>query len=281
VLGPNELPHDTGYPSAGATIVYEGGDYPALLESALAAAGYQPEDELAPGVGIGVACHIESTGVGFAETVRVSLAADGSVGLVIGTTPSGQGHETMAGQVLADRLGWPFERIQVVARDTGLAPAWSLTTSGSRSAIEVGNAVAIAGRDLRDRLLDYVIAHDSGRIINPLTADGQLVGGWVHGLGMALYEEAAYSETGDFLAASFLDYVIPSAGEVPVMSRLVHRVTPSSRNPEGLLGIGESGTIPAPAAIAGAVEDTLRRAGRQVRIDRIPITAETPAVAAR
>ena len=124
------------------------------------------------------------------------------------------------------------------------------------------------------RILAYVMAHDSGILINPLTADGQLVGGWVHGLGYALYEDAAYGPEGEFLAATFLDYAIPTAAEVPVAPNLIDVGMASSHNPEGLRGIGESGTIPVPAAVVGAVEDALRRAGVAVRLERIPLTSE-------
>jgi CO/xanthine dehydrogenase Mo-binding subunit len=128
------------------------------------------------------------------------------------------------------------------------------------------------------KLLGYVIAHDSGVAINPSTLDGQLIGGWVHGLGYAILEDARYGPAGEFQAASFLDYLVPSAPEVPIAPTLLHLGTRSTHNPEGLRGVGESGTIPVPAAIAAAIEDALTRSGAAVRLGSLPITPEMVAL---
>jgi carbon-monoxide dehydrogenase large subunit len=121
-------------------------------------------------------------------------------------------------------------------------------------------------------VLRYVIAHDSGRAINPTTLEGQLHGGYAHGLGYALYEEALYSADGNFQSPSFLDYTIVSAPEVRIEPELIHTETASSHNPEGFRGAGEAGTIAVPAAIANAVEDALVALGYDVTVDEIPIT---------
>jgi carbon-monoxide dehydrogenase large subunit len=117
-----------------------------------------------------------------------------------------------------------------------------------------------------------VIAHDSGRAINPLLVEGQLHGGWAHGVGYALFEEAAYDVDGNLTAASFLDYGIVSAPEVAAPLELRHVGSPVLGNPEGFKGVGEAGTIPAPAAIVAAVEDALRRSGADVELCELPLT---------
>jgi carbon-monoxide dehydrogenase large subunit len=121
-------------------------------------------------------------------------------------------------------------------------------------------------------VIRYVIAHDSGRAINPMTLEGQLHGGYAHGLGYALYEEALYSQDGNFQSPSFLDYTIVSAPEMRAALELIHTETASSQNPEGFRGAGEAGTIAVPAAIANAVEDALCALGNDVTVDEVPIT---------
>ena len=118
----------------------------------------------------------------------------------------------------------------------------------------------------------YVIAHDSGRPINPLTLDGQLHGGYAHGLGYALFEEALYSPDGNFQSPSFLDYTIVSAAEVGAGPELIHTETATMHNPEGFRGVGEAGTIAVPAAIANGVEDALIALGYDACVDAVPIT---------
>jgi carbon-monoxide dehydrogenase large subunit len=123
-------------------------------------------------------------------------------------------------------------------------------------------------------VLRYVIAHDTGKAINPLTLEGQLHGGFAHGLGYALHEAAVYDTDGSYRTASFLDYSIVTTGEVGVTLELISSETPTDANPEGFKGAGESGTIPAPAAISNAVEDALRRRNPDAVIDRLPITSD-------
>ena len=123
-------------------------------------------------------------------------------------------------------------------------------------------------------VLDYAIAYDVGQVINPITADGQLHGGWCHGLGMALLEEAVYDSEGSFKSASFLDYQIPTALESNSRLQLISLSRPTPSNTEGIKGVGENGTIPVPACIANAVEDALRAVNPQARINSIPITPE-------
>src|SRR4029077_9032151 len=123
-------------------------------------------------------------------------------------------------------------------------------------------------------VLRYVIAHDTGKAINALTLEGQLLGGYVHGLGYALFESAAYDADGGFRSASFLDYTIVSAGEVTVTPELVHIDTPTDSNAENFKGGGESGTIPVPAAISGAIEDAVRQLRPEAVVDRLPMSPD-------
>jgi len=115
----------------------------------------------------------------------------------------------------------------------------------------------------------YVVVHDSGRVINPLVVDGQIHGGVAHGIGNAFYEQLVYDAEGQLLNASFMDYLLPTASDVPPVET-VHRETPSPLNPLGVKGVGEAGAIPAGAAFAQAVEDALADCG--VEITEIPLS---------
>ena len=118
------------------------------------------------------------------------------------------------------------------------------------------------------RILRYVIANDSGRIVNPMLADGQLQGGTAHGIGNALFEWMGYDEHGQPVVTTLADYLLPTATEVPNFE-IVHCEYPSTLNPMGVKGIGEAGTIPAAAAVISAVEDALGPFG--IRIGEAPI----------
>jgi carbon-monoxide dehydrogenase large subunit len=116
------------------------------------------------------------------------------------------------------------------------------------------------------RILQYVVGHDCGRIINPIIVEGQMYGGVAQGIGGALYERMAYDENGQLLNASFMDFLMPYATELPEPA-LFHTETPSPNNVLGVKGVGEAGTIPVAGAIANAVSDALG-----VPIDRMPIS---------
>jgi aerobic carbon-monoxide dehydrogenase large subunit len=351
LIQPEQIPFTTGYPAGRRGLVYDSGDYPRLLSLTMEKVGDVPKS-LDDGrlVGFGVACCVESTGFGGEEPAKLRVNKDGMAQLYVGSTPQGQGHQTMAAMVAADRLGWPFEKIHVTAGDTRNTPPADLT-AGSRSAVQVGNATAKAAAAMRRRLLEragevleadaadlviedgriavrgapaksvplrevipaeglevlesfdpkrpltyssgchaavvavdpdtgqveilrYVIAHDTGKAINELIVEGQMHGGYAHGVGYALHEAATYDPDGSFRTASFLDYTIVSAGEVAVVPVLLHIDTPTDANPEGFKGAGESGTIPAPAAISAAVEDALRKRKPDAIVDRLPITSD-------
>jgi carbon-monoxide dehydrogenase large subunit len=115
----------------------------------------------------------------------------------------------------------------------------------------------------------YVVAHDCGRMINPLLVEGQIHGGVAHGIGNAFYEQLVYDEQGQLLTASLMDYLLPTATDVPHID-VGHRETPSPFNPIGVKGVGEAGCIPSGAVFAQAVEDALGR--RDVEIRSIPLS---------
>ena len=117
----------------------------------------------------------------------------------------------------------------------------------------------------------YVIAEDCGRIINPLIVTGQARGGLAQGIGAALLEEVVYDADGQLLTASLVDYLVPSAPEVPDLE-LVHLPTEAPNTLGGFRGMGEGGTIGSPAAIANAVTDALSPLG--IDIVELPVTPE-------
>ena len=120
-------------------------------------------------------------------------------------------------------------------------------------------------------ILRYTVAHDCGRVINPMIVDGQVVGGVAHGVGNALFERMVYDDNAQPLTTHFGEYLLPQAADVPHVD-LVHLETPSPLNPLGLKGAGEGGTIPAIAAIISAVENALAPFG--VAIAEAPITPQ-------
>jgi carbon-monoxide dehydrogenase large subunit len=119
-------------------------------------------------------------------------------------------------------------------------------------------------------VLRGVVGYDLGRAINPLLAEGQIVGGAVRGIGGALLEELCYDASGQLLTASFMDYLIPTAAEVPDIEALVLEDTPSSLNPLGVKGAGEGGIVGMGGAVANAVADALRPLG--VRLTQLPLS---------
>lgn len=118
-------------------------------------------------------------------------------------------------------------------------------------------------------ILDYVIAEDCGTLVNPMVADGQMLGGAAQGIGTALYEESPYDANGQPLASTFADYLLPGPTEIPAM-RIFHMETPSPYTAYGIKGMGEGGAIAPPAAIFNAVNDALRGLG--VEVTETPLT---------
>ncbi len=121
----------------------------------------------------------------------------------------------------------------------------------------------------RVAILNYVMAQDSGTILNPKMAEGQLQGGIAHGIGNALFEWMRFDDDGQPLTATFAEYLLVTAPEVPKAELILHGA-PTPRNPLGVKGIGECGVMPATAAIISAIEDALSPFG--AHLTRVPLT---------
>jgi carbon-monoxide dehydrogenase large subunit len=137
-----------------------------------------------------------------------------------------------------------------------------------------GTQVAVVEVDVETgfvKLLDYASVDDCGQMLNPMIVKGQVHGGVVHGIGNAMFEEALYDGDGQFLTGTYMDYLMPTAADVPdiKVGSQTHR---SELNPLGVKGVGEGGAVSPPAAIANAVVDALRPL--RARIDRVPIRPE-------
>jgi len=376
----DEFPYRT--PSGG---LYDSGDYAACLERSLEVAGYAERREeqvraRAAGrlVGIGIACVVEPSisNMGYitlaqtpaeraetlpksgnAEGATVTINPLGGITVRMATTPQGQGHRTVAAQVVADVLGVDPAEVDVLSEvDTG-TDAWTVASGNYSSrfsgvgtgavlraaqkveaklkaiaAAELGcdpndvelregkawngagnvslrrlagiahwhpdglppglepglhetayyAARNLSSPDADDRVassaahgflvdvaivevdretgavhvLDYVSVHDAGRLLNPLIAEGQVRGGFAHGVGAALFERVVYDEDGNLLTGTFMDYLCPTAADVPSV-RMEQLETPSPFTALGAKGLGEGTTMSAPVAIANAVADAL------------------------
>lgn len=394
---PGAFPYRT--PSGGC---YDSGDYPGALDLLLRRADYprlRAEQEAARAqgrlVGIGMATIVDPSGTnlgyvsvatpaesrasghhksGSTELVALSIDPAGQVTVRLGSTPQGQGHETVARQVVADQLGLEPSQVRVTAAmDTATTP-WTVT-SGSYSSrfaplttsalveaaerlaetlkaaasvrlgipagrlemasgmirvvgeperscpirqaaglvhwdpgslpagVEPRLSVEVAfsppgslhpGSDdtvnssicygfvadlvvvevdpdtLEIRVSRIVSVHDPGTVLNPALLDGQTLGSIAHALGGALLEEFAWSEEGQPLVTTFMDYLCPTAAEMAFDLELDHLVTPSPFTRLGAKGSGEGSSMSIPAALANAVEDALRPLG--VTCDRLPLT---------
>lgn len=156
----------------------------------------------------------------------------------------------------------------------GMAPGLESAVNFETSALTYGigaHAIELEVDPLTGgvTLLNYVAVNDCGCVINPMTAEGQVHGGAVHGIGNALFEWMGYDTNAQPLTTNLADYLLPAAPEIPAFN--VHLVEyPSTKNPLGVKGIGESGTVPAAAAVISGIEDALRDYG--VRIDEAPVS---------
>jgi carbon-monoxide dehydrogenase large subunit len=139
------------------------------------------------------------------------------------------------------------------------APPQATFASGCHAAIiEVDVATG------QIRFLTYVVQHDCGVMVNPMIVEGQIHGGVAQGIGGAFYERLVYDRDGQLLSGSFMDFLMPTAAEIPAIE-IVHLETPSPLNPLGIKGVGEAGTIPVAALVAEAVDDALAPFGVRVR----------------
>jgi aerobic carbon-monoxide dehydrogenase large subunit len=364
----NWIKHEEFPFSTVAGLEYDSGNYEAATAKARELFGYDDlraeqkrrRDAKDPvQIGIGVSTFTEmcglapsrvlgslSYGAGGWEHASVRMLPTGKVEVVTGSSPHGQGHETAWSQIVADRLGVPFEDVEVLHGDTQISHK-GMDTYGSRSLTVGGIAVvkaadkvidkartiaahmleaspddlefsggrfgvrgtdkgvaiaeialaAFAAHDLPDgvepsldsdatfdpenfsfphgthlcavevdtetgeaRIHKYVCVDDIGTVVNPLIVEGQVHGGLVQGIAQALYEEAVYDESGTLVTGSFVDYLVPSAPDLP--SFVTDRTeTPATSNELGVKGVGEAGTIASTPAVVNAVVDALRPFG--------------------
>jgi CO/xanthine dehydrogenase Mo-binding subunit len=143
------------------------------------------------------------------------------------------------------------------------SPPRSTFASGMHAAV-----VEVDPDTAQVEILDYAVVHDCGTLVNPRIVEGQIHGGVAQGIGGALYERMAYDEHGQLLNASFMDFLMPYATEIPQI-RTDHVETPSPLNPLGIKGAGEAGVIPGAAVIAAAVSDAV---GMQIM--RMPLAPD-------
>jgi 2-furoyl-CoA dehydrogenase large subunit len=398
LIEPRQMPYRT--PTGG---LYDSGDYPAVLERAVEIARYvelrreqaaaRAEGRLF-GIGVAVAVDPSVSNMGYVaialdpqlrakpeylpksgavEAATIRVDPQGRVTAILGTTPQGQGHQTVVAQIVADELGLTPADVTVVDEMDTLTRLWSISsgTYSSRFGSVGTSAVALTARKLKAKLtayaahlmevpvdqlefragavrpksgkgvsysikdlagrahwnttslpegmepglqatavfgfevaqpvddqdrvnssntygfiaevmavevdpetaaikiLRYATVHDAGTIINPMIAEGQIYGGALHGLGGALFEELQYDEGGQLLTGTFMDYLVPTASEAPVID-IAHVVSPSPLTPLGSKGLGESSSMTVPAVIANAVSDALAPLG--IAITELPMS---------
>jgi aerobic carbon-monoxide dehydrogenase large subunit len=191
-------------------------------------------------------------------------ATDGRV--VVSGTDRGLSFREIAKAVYSEMGRLPKEAREELEVTKLYDPFFGTTSSATHIV-----ALEIDPQTCEVRLHRYIVAEDCGRIINPLIVDGQVHGGVAQGIGAALYEEVVYDAAGQLLTASFADYIIPAASEVPAIETL-HLDAKSPTTLGGFRGMGEGGTIGAPAAIANALSDALAPLG--VAVYELPMTPE-------
>jgi carbon-monoxide dehydrogenase large subunit len=348
-----------------AGLQIDSGDYHAALDKGLELLDYEAvraeqEQRRSSGdakqLGIGFSTYVEMCGLapsrilgalrygaGGWESISLRVLPTGTVQIMSGTTPHGQGHATTFSQIVADRLGVEVGDVEFLSGDTAVVPT-GMDTYGSRSLPVGGVALHFASEKVVDKArliaahqlevsaddleyeagrfsvkgspdkglhvkeiaflawaahnlpdgmepgleanfvydppnfswpagchiavvevdtetgdvqLDrYVAVDDVGNVINPMIVDGQVHGGIAQGVAQALWEEAVYDESGTLVTGSLLNYLVPSAAELPSFD-LDRTVTPSPTNPLGVKGVGETGTIASTPAVVNAVIDAL------------------------
>lgn len=369
--------------------VLDSGDYARCLDEALRLADYpallkRREEARQSGklFGIGFAVGVEPSGsnmayVGLAQTAEqrsraepksggnasatISIDPSGSVSVQLDSTPNGQGHATVAAQIVAAELGLDPDDIDVSTELDTRSTAWSIASGNysNRFASAVSGAILVCAQKMADKLkamaaeefkvpaagielsggsarakdparaiaigrlaarahwnpagmpgnvsaglyesvvldaptltspddqdrvasamtygfvadlaaieldrstgrveiVKYVSVHDVGTILNPMIVEGQIHGGFAHGLGAALFEELVHDRSGNFVSGTFAEYLCPTAPEMPELT-IGHVSTPSPANRTGAKGMGDGSSMLAPAALANAAADALGR----------------------
>jgi carbon-monoxide dehydrogenase large subunit len=198
------------------------------------------------------------------EASADDIDVNGSRAFVAGTDRA-VSFRQIAKAVYSDMKTLPVEAREELEASFTYDPVNGTTAAATHLvAVEVDPATCFV------RILTYVVAEDCGRIINPMIVDGQVHGGVAQGIGAALFEEMVYDEDGQLVSASLVDYVIPSAVEIPAME-VVH-IESESAVAGGFRGMGEGGTIGAPAAIANAIADAL--SPLDINVSTLPMTPQ-------
>jgi aerobic carbon-monoxide dehydrogenase large subunit len=261
-------------------------------------------------VGVGVAAFTEMGGIGPWEHAQVVALPGGRFRVRCGIASLGQGVQTVLAQIAGDALGVPFDAVEIDHADTDTVPmgfgafaSRSTVLAGNAVALaaqdllrqadggpldglvgegrfeklapsfSAGANVSVVEVDAETgvvRVLRHVVAFDVGRAVNPTLLHGQLAGGAAQGIAGALWEELPYDEAAQPLATSFVEYLMPTAVELPAVEVVVLEY-PSPGNPLGVKGGGEAGVAGAGAAVANAVADALGEAG--ARVVELPLTA--------
>jgi carbon-monoxide dehydrogenase large subunit len=199
------------------------------------------------------------------ETSPADLVAEDGRVTIAGTDRSITFGE-IARAVYADATLLPPEASDELSATKTYDPVFGTTTSATHIA-----AVEIDPETYEVRVERFAVAEDCGRLVNPMIVDGQVHGGVAQGIGAALYEEVIYDDDGQIITASLADYLVPSACEIPWM-QVVHLESVSPTTLGGFRGMGEGGTIGAPAALANALSDALAPLG--IEINELPATPE-------
>src|SRR2546427_292878 len=260
----DQFPYEVGVAwQDGNRVIYDSGNYPALVERALQMLGPRPDGDH---IGMGLSPYVEGTGVGPYEGAHVQVLGSGKEIAATGIPSQGQAHATAWAQIVADQLGEAVGDVEVPSGDARTVP-WGGGTFAGRDSLAARDALAWAAgchaayvrvdpKTFRLEILKYVVVHDCGRLINPLVVEGQIEGGVAQGIGGAFYERLAYDADGQLRNASFMEFLMPYATEIPKIE-IDHIETPSPLNPLGIKGAGEAGVIPVGAVIASAVEEAL------------------------
>src|SRR2546422_282110 len=284
----NFIPREA-YPFTSATgLTYDSGDFPTALEQVLAAVVYEKlrrEQQAARAagraVGIGIACYTEYTGMGSAvfrergmtdvpgiEAATLTMDPDATLRCTVSFPTQGQGHATtIARLAYSPPLG---------GLPDGLTPGLEASVYFDPPGPTFSGAIHVAVVEIdpdtgRVGVKRYALVEDCGPVINPMIVDGQIHGAVAQGIGEALLEAVVYDADGQLLTATLMDYALPRAADLPSFE-IGHLETPSPITPGGVKGMGEGGTIGAPATIANAVADAVRHLG--ARITKLPIRPE-------
>ena len=164
--------------------------------------------------------------------------------------------------IAEDPPAFPGEAIRAVAAWDGGEGGWAQATHVCWVEVDLDTG--------KVRIPRYLVVEDCGELINPAVVDGQITGGVAQGIGAVLYEHSAYDERGNCQAGTFLDYLLPTASEIPNIE--IHHLETPSTIEANYRGVGEGGMIAAPAALTNAIEDALSHLGVRITEQHLPPT---------